>query len=253
MRPASFLGVAAIGWYALVAGPAFGQDPDDVDRVESLAEQADFDHAEVAATRALSQGSLPPAAAARVYVVLGTIAAARGNPEDAEAFFRKALVLNPRAVLQPSAGPHVRASFSRARAALAEEEPPRAPPVPPKQEAPPPPEVRARPVPASVWIGVATTGALTVGAVVLGVVALDRRATFETANADPEQTVAHRSALRDTALNLEHAATITAAAILVSATLTSILYVTRPAESARLSVSALPAVSGGTLLLSGHF
>src|SRR5271167_3651914 len=99
MRP-PFLGIAAMAWGVLVGGPAWGQTPDEVDRVESLAEQADFDHAEIAATHALSNGDLSPAAAARVYVVLGTIAAARGNPEDAEALFRKAIVLSPRVSLQ---------------------------------------------------------------------------------------------------------------------------------------------------------
>src|SRR5579862_2549967 len=112
MRSRSLPGIAAIVWGVLVVGPALGQSPDEVDRIESLAEQADFDHAELAANRALSNPDLAPVAAARVYVVLGTIAAARGNSEDAEDFFRKALAQNPRTTLPPSAGPHVRASFS---------------------------------------------------------------------------------------------------------------------------------------------
>jgi len=254
MRPQSALGIAAIVRCLLLAGPALAQTANDVDRIESLAEQADFDDAEVAATHALSTGNLSPIAAARVYVVLGTIAAARGNSQDASSFFRKALVLNPGLTLPPSAGPHVRASFSSARAELVEER--IAPPqVLPKQDAAPAPTptVWVRPVPASVWIAGVATGGLAVATVALGVIALDRRATFEQANADPQQSVDSRSALRNTALTLEHETTIVGGVTVLSAALTTILYLTRPGETKRLSVAALVGTGGGTLLLSGHF
>jgi len=256
----------------MARGASADTPPDEVDRIESLAEQADFDHAEAAATLALLSGDLSPAAAGRVYVVLGTIAAARGKPEDAEAFFHKALVLSPRASLPPSAGPHVRASFSRARTAVAEEEAASAPPVPPQEPAPsqqqpasslePPPaeqpagvarEVRARPIPASVWIAGATTGGLAVATVILGVSALERRSTYEQANGDPQQTVSGRNALRESALTWEHAATIAMAAAFASAALTTILYVDRPVEVGHVALSAVPTPTGGTLVLSGRF
>ena len=252
MRPQSALGIAAIVRCLLVGGPAVAQTANDVDRIESLAEQADFDDAEVAATRALSSG-LSPIAAARVYLVLGTIAGARGNSQAAKSFFRKALLLNPGLTLPPSAGPHVRASFSSARDDLAEEQIAPAPQVLPKQEAAPAPAVWVRPVPASVWIAGVASGGLTVATVALGVIALDRRATFEKANADPQQSVDSRNALRDTALTLEHETTIVGGVAVLSAALTTVLYLTRPGEARQLSVAAHASTGGGTLLLSGHF
>ena len=252
MRP-QVLGVVAIAWSALVGVPALGQEPDDVDRIESLAARADFDQAELAATRALSNGALRPEAAARIYVVLGTIAAARGSMEDAEALFRKALILDPRAVLPSSAGPHVRAPFSRARAVLAEVELARAQTVPPRLEAPVTTEVPTRPVPTSVWVAGTATGAFAVATLVLGVTALDRRATFEQANVDPRQTVMGRSALRDSALILEHATTIAGVAAFASAALTTLFYVSRPTLSDRLAVTIVPETRGGGVLLSAKF
>ncbi|HEV3189778.1 MAG TPA: hypothetical protein VGY54_04735 [Polyangiaceae bacterium] len=237
----------------LVAGPALAQTANDADRIESLAEQADFDDAEVAATHALSTGNLPPIAAARVYVVLGTIAAARGNSRDAKSFFRKALVLNPGLTLPPSAGPHVRASFSNARADLADDQMGPAPQVLLKQGAAPVPAVWVRPVPASVWIAGVATGGLAVATVALGVIALDRRAAFQQANADPQQSVDARSALRNSTLTIEHETTTVGGVMVLSAALTTILYLTRPGETKQLSVSAFLGTGGGTLLLAGHF
>jgi hypothetical protein len=253
MRPQSAFGIAAIARCLLVAGPALAQTANDVDRIESLAEQADFDDAEVAASDVLSTSNLAPIAAARVYVVLGTIAAARGNSLDAKSFFRKALVLNPRLTLPPSAGPHVRASFSGARADLAEEQMAPAPRALPKHDAAPAPEVSVRPVPASVWIAGAATGGLAITTVALGVIALDRRSTFEQANADPQQSVDSRSALRNTAVTLEHETTIVGGVTVLSAALTTILFLTRPGETKQLPVAALVGTAGGTLLLSGQF
>jgi hypothetical protein len=92
-----------------------------------------------------------------------------------------------------------------------------------------------------------------VGTVILSVIALDKRSTFEQANADPQQTVAERSSLHDSALTFEHAATIATATTFVSAAVCAILYLNRPAAPNRVSVSTLPGAGGATLLLSGQF
>jgi hypothetical protein len=82
--------------------------------IESAVDQADFDRAQVLATQELSSGRLDRGRVARVHLLMGIIAAAKRDGA-AEASFRKALALEPALGLPPSAGPHIAASFARAR------------------------------------------------------------------------------------------------------------------------------------------
>src|SRR5271154_643264 len=113
MRFGIFCAAAIAGLLATLSVSA--QEDARVDDVEGLLARADFDEAEMAAGNALASGTLTSRAAARVYLALGTIAAARGAPEKAEAFFRDALVIDPGIALPPSAGPHVVERFLAAR------------------------------------------------------------------------------------------------------------------------------------------
>ncbi len=121
MRIGILLAAAAAGLFTTLSVSA--QEEARVDDVEGLLARADFDQAEVAAGKALTSGTLTSRAAARVYLALGTIAAARGVPEKAEGFFRNALVIDPGIALPPSAGPHVVERFLAARRARDEKAP----------------------------------------------------------------------------------------------------------------------------------
>ncbi len=107
----------------LAVRPCAGQSTDRVETVESWLGRADFERAEVAARDALASGGLDPPSAARVHLSLGIVAAARRDPEGAEACFRKALVIDAKIELPPSAGPHVIESFAHAKETLAQKAP----------------------------------------------------------------------------------------------------------------------------------
>ncbi len=115
MRFGLFCAATIAGLFATLS--VFAQEDARVDDVEGLLARADFDQAETAAGKALASGTLTSRAAARVYLALGTIAAARAAPEKAESFFRDAIVIDPGIVLPPSAGPHVVDRFLAARRA----------------------------------------------------------------------------------------------------------------------------------------
>jgi hypothetical protein len=111
--------VAATVFASLLAAPPCpGQETDRAEIVESWLGRADFERAEIAARDALASGSLSPPSAARVHLSLGIVAAARRDPEGAEACFRKALVLDSKIELPQSAGPHVIESFEHAKETL---------------------------------------------------------------------------------------------------------------------------------------
>jgi hypothetical protein len=90
--------------------------PDDpIERVARLVQAADFDAAEQAARATLASGTLDRARAARVYLQLGIVGAARHDDESAVFAFGRALALDPALELPAFAGPHVVRPFQRAR------------------------------------------------------------------------------------------------------------------------------------------
>jgi hypothetical protein len=123
------LAVFLIAVAATSSRPASAADNADVTgELDALVRRADFDAAEARAETLLHSGSLTRAQAARAYLALGVVSSARRETEKAEVAFRRALMLD--AGLPPPAGvgPHVAASFAKARAALGSL-PPAAPPV----------------------------------------------------------------------------------------------------------------------------
>jgi hypothetical protein len=101
-------------------------------------------------------------------------------------------------------------------------------PAPPVVAASPPPApAAARPVPAAVWVGVAATGLFAVGASVTGVMALGKNSDYQAANG--HDAARAKSLQSDTkTLNLITDGLI--AASVVSAGVTTFLYLRRPAR-----------------------
>src|SRR6266404_4511377 len=91
----------------LICGGARAE-ADPLSEIESAVDGADFDRAQTLATQELSSGRLDRSRVARVYLLMGIIAAAKRDGA-AEASFRKALALEPTLGLPPSAGPHIAA------------------------------------------------------------------------------------------------------------------------------------------------
>jgi hypothetical protein len=108
---------AALASSAAVAVAAAANDaPDDpIERVARLVQAADFDAAELAARATLASGTLDRSRAARVYLQLGIVGAARHDDESAVFAFGRALALDPALELPAFAGPHVVRPFQRAR------------------------------------------------------------------------------------------------------------------------------------------
>jgi hypothetical protein len=108
-------------------------------------------------------------------------------------------------------------------------ETPEAAPVaqPPAQPvaAPPPVATSSRPISTGVWIGLAATGAFAVGAGVTGVLALGKNSDYEKANGqDPEQA----KGLEDETKTLNLVTDVLIGAAVVSAGITTVLYLKRP-------------------------
>jgi hypothetical protein len=110
------------------------------------------------------------------------------------------------------------------------------------------PSVATRPVPTSVWIGVAATGALTVGAVVTGILATSKHSDFETKN-DGTDPVAAQS-VKDSGETLNLVNDVLVGGAVVAAGVTAVLYFTRPTvneerRAARPSFRVTPTVMTG--------
>src|SRR5580765_2531451 len=104
---------------AVCPAPAVAADIDAdavIERLSALMQAADFDAAEREARRALASGALGRLAAARVYLHLGIVAAARHDDGAAARAFDLGLALDPELELPAFAGPHVARPFARARA-----------------------------------------------------------------------------------------------------------------------------------------
>jgi hypothetical protein len=108
----SLTGAALLAHRSAVAG-----DVERTAELEALVRRADFDAAETAAQKLLRSGALSRREVARVYLQLGIVASAKRDSARATAAFRTALRLDGELRLAPSAGPHVAATFDRAKAA----------------------------------------------------------------------------------------------------------------------------------------
>jgi hypothetical protein len=109
-----------------------------------------------------------------------------------------------------------------------------------------------RPIGTPIWVGVALTGVGVVATGVFGVIALDRRAEFHDANADPGQTEAERNVLRDDASDAARTATIAAIATGVVGATTLTLYLLRPERSSP-SVGVAAAPGGASAVFGARF
>jgi len=115
-------------------------------------------------------------------------------------------------------------------------------------------EPRAHRPRTGVYVAAGVTGGLAVGAVATGVVALGRADEFETANEDPDRTVAERSSLRSDAREMQVVNTVLTGAAIAGAGVTVVLIAIRPrAEAATGRWRAAPWVSrdGGGVSLGG--
>ncbi len=142
--------------------------------------------------------------------------------------------------------------------------------------APPPAETGAEPTPAvggvpapaspltegtsarrpltGVYVAAGLTGALVVGAVATGVLALGRADEFESANEDPDRSVAERESLRSDAREMQVVNTVLTGAAIAGAGVTVVLIALRPrAEVGSDRWHAAPWVSqeGGGVALGG--
>jgi hypothetical protein len=106
-----------VGSLLLAQRPAAGRDAERTSELEALVRRADFDAAETTAQKLLRTGALTRGEVARVYLQLGIVASAKRDSARATAAFRAALRLDGELRLAPSAGPHVAATFDRARTA----------------------------------------------------------------------------------------------------------------------------------------
>lgn len=92
-----------------------------------------------------------------------------------------------------------------------------------------PPTPATRPVPTSVWVGVAATGALVIGAGVTGVMALGKNSDYEEANG---KDAADADRLRDQTKTLNLVTDLLLGAAVVGAGVTTYLYLKRPEREA---------------------
>jgi hypothetical protein len=96
-----------------------------------------------------------------------------------------------------------------------------------------------RPVPTSVWIGAAVTGALAVGTVVTGLVATSKHSDFEAANDGRDPDAA--SSLKDSGQTMNLVADVMLGGTLVAAGVTTFFFVTRPSVEVEAASPASPA------------
>ncbi|HEY6078586.1 MAG TPA: hypothetical protein VIW29_07275 [Polyangiaceae bacterium] len=117
----------------------------------------------------------------------------------------------------------------------------------------PAPEAASRPVPTSVWIGAAATGALAIGASVTGVMALGKNSDYQDVNGVDAGAAENLKSEADT-LNL--VTDILIAAAVVGAGVTTYLYIKRPEQQRMGTVIRLAPAVGlqtATLRLEGTF
>jgi hypothetical protein len=121
-------------------------------------------------------------------------------------------------------------------------------PTPVVPVSPPAPPVATRPVPAAVWVGVAATGLFAVGASVTGVMALAKNSDYEAANG---HDAARAKSLQSDTKTLNLVTDVLVAAAVVSAGVTTFMYVKRPTrDEAGLAIRLRPSIALGAADLS---
>jgi hypothetical protein len=115
-------------------------------------------------------------------------------------------------------------NFNAPAAATAAAATPSAPPAA-TPTAPPPAAGASRPIPTGVWVGVATTGVFAVGAGVVGVMALGKNGDYQAANG---HDAAKAKSLQDDTKTLNLVTDVLLGAAVVSAGVTTYLYLKRP-------------------------
>lgn len=144
--------------------------------------------------------------------------------------------------------------FSLKEAAQAAPAAPVAALVAPPAASPPPAVVHARPVPASVYVGLIATGALAIGGGVVGGLSLAKHADYEAKNDGDDPAGAQE--LRDSGKTLNVVTDVLLGSAVVAGGITAVLYFARPTTTVdqarvRLTPVAGPRVAG--LSLSGSF
>jgi hypothetical protein len=104
-----------------------------------------------------------------------------------------------------------------------------APVAPPPVTNSPPPATGSRPVPTGVWVGLAATGAFALGAGVTGVIALGKNSDYQNANG---HDAAKAKSLQDDTKTFNLVTDVLIGAAVVSAGVTTFLYLRRPEREA---------------------
>jgi hypothetical protein len=113
-----------------------------------------------------------------------------------------------------------------------------------------------RPVPTSVYVGLAATGALAAGGAVVAIMAKGKHSDFESLNSNLKTSddVAEAQDLRDSGKTLNLVADALFGGAIVAGGVTAVLYFTRPTEKpSAMRVVPLVARGGGGMFLSGSF
>ncbi|MBX3128864.1 MAG: hypothetical protein KF718_19260 [Polyangiaceae bacterium] len=117
-------------------------------------------------------------------------------------------------------------------------------------------EPAQRPVPTTVWIGLAATGAFAVGATVTGLMASGKRSDFDAKNNGTDPAGAER--LRDDGKRLNLITDVLLGGAVVAGAVTAVLYLNRPEVPAERETAGLrfrPAIvpGGGSMWVTGAF
>jgi hypothetical protein len=114
----------------------------------------------------------------------------------------------------------------------------------------------SRPVPTSVYVGLAATGALAIGGGVVAVMAKGKHSDFEKLNENlqSEGDLSAAQDMRDSGKTLNLVADALFGGAIVAGGITAVLYFTRPkASQASFRVEPLVATNGGGVFVSGAF
>jgi hypothetical protein len=110
----------------------------------------------------------------------------------------------------------------------------------------------SRPVPTSVYVGMGITGAFLVGTTVTGVLALGKKSDYDAANDGSD--VAGADELRGSTETLNLVTDVLLGATVVSAAVTTYLFVSRPTEqTAKVRIVPVATPSAGALFVHGRF
>jgi hypothetical protein len=123
---------------------------------------------------------------------------------------------------------------------------------------PPATDTSSRPVPTSVYVGLAATGALAAGGAVVAILAKGKHSDFESVNSSLQTPADQAEArdLRDSGKTLNLVADALFGGAIVAGGITAVLYFTRPTQSDRagaVRIDPLVARNGGGLFMSGSF